>query len=575
MIFLTGHGVAPGIAVKSFKKYGPGAVDVVRSNPYRLAEEVFGVGFLTADRIARQLGIAENAPERLEAGVLHTLLEAVGQGHCFVPDDALLATAANLLETDATALPSALAGLIARQQVSALPRQDESNAIYLPRLEKAEATVALNLAEILETKLETEPIILNTSLAWYHGRIDIRLAERQRAALGAALTEKVVVITGGPGTGKTTLIRGIVEILGHKGQKVVLAAPTGRAAKRLAEATGLGAKTIHRLLEFNPIAGSFNRNREQPIEADCVVIDEVSMLDVELAAMLLEAVPPATRIVLVGDADQLPSVGPGNVLADLIISESVPVIRLDQIFRQTKRSLIVENAHRINSGDMPKVGEDPESSDFFFVARDDPAAAAELAIDFATRRIPERFELDPIDDIQVLSPMHRGELGVTRLNERLQAALTPEGRELVVGWRRFRVGDKVMQVRNNYELDIFNGDLGRVTAIDFEERELTVSFDGRSIVISSDVLEEIVPAYACTIHKSQGSEYPAVVIVLHHQHHVMLQRNLLYTAISRGRRLVVIVGSRRALGRAVLNATVRKRYTQLAERLRAVVSSTT
>ncbi len=573
MIFLTGHGVAPGIAVKAFRKYGPGAVDVVRSNPYRLAEEVFGVGFLTADRIAHQLGIPDDAPERLEAGVLHTLVEAVGQGHCFVPDDVLLATAANLLETDTEALPSALAGLIARQQVSVLPRKDECPAIYLPRLEKAEATVALNLAETLEAPAATQPIILNTSIAWYQGRLDIRLAERQREALGAALTEKVAVITGGPGTGKTTLIRGIVEILGHKEQKVVLAAPTGRAAKRLAEATGLGAKTIHRLLEFNPITGTFNRHREHPIEADCVVIDEVSMLDVELAAMLLEAVPPATRIVLVGDADQLPSVGPGNVLSDLIISESVPVIRLDQIFRQTDRSLIVENAHRINSGDMPNVDDDPESSDFFFVARDDPAAAAELAIDFATRRIPERFNLDPIDDIQVLSPMHRGELGVTRLNERLQAVLTPEGRELVVGWRRFRVGDKVMQVRNNYELDIFNGDLGRITDIDFEERELTVSFDDRPTVIPSDVLEDIVPAYACTIHKSQGSEYPAVVIVLHHQHHVMLQRNLLYTAISRGRRLVVIVGSRRALGRAVHNASVRKRYTQLAERLRAVVNS--
>jgi len=573
MIFLTGHGVAPGIAVKAFKRYGPGAVDVVRSNPYRLAEEVFGVGFLTADRIARQLGIPDDAPERLEAGVLHTLVEAVGQGHCFLPEDALLATAADLLETDVGSLPPALDGLIARQQVSARPKEEESTAIYLPRLEKAEATVALNLAETLETKSDTKTIILNTSIARYQGSLDIHLAERQIEALGAALRNKVVVITGGPGTGKTTLIRGIVEILGQNKQKVVLAAPTGRAAKRLAEATGLGAKTIHRLLEFNPITRTFNRRREHPIEADCVVIDEVSMLDVELAAMLFEALLPTTRIVLVGDADQLPSVGPGNVLADLIISESVPVIRLDQIFRQNDRSLIVENAHRINSGDMPNLDDDPASSDFFFIARDDPAAAAELAVDFATRRIPERFKLNPIDDIQVLSPMHRGELGVTRLNERLQAALTPEGRELVVGWRRFRVGDKVMQVRNNYELDIFNGDLGRVVEIKFEERELTVSFDGRFTVIHSDEVEDIVPAYACTIHKSQGSEYPAVVIVLHHQHHVMLQRNLLYTAISRGRRLVVIVGSRRALGRAVHNAMVRKRNTHLADRLRAVVQS--
>jgi exodeoxyribonuclease V alpha subunit len=573
MIFLTGHGVAPGIAIKAFKKYGPGAVDIVRSNPYRLAEEVFGVGFLTADRIARQLGIPDDAPERLEAGVLHTLVEAVGQGHCFLPEDALLETAADLLEADVGSLPPALAGLIARQQVSARPKEQESTAIYLPRLEKAEATVALNLAETLETKPDTKSIILNTSIARYQGSLDIQLAERQIEALGAALRDKVVVITGGPGTGKTTLIRGIVEILGQNKQKVVLAAPTGRAAKRLAEATGLGAKTIHRLLEFNPITRAFNRRREHPIEADCVVIDEVSMLDVELAAMLFEALLPTTRIVLVGDSDQLPSVGPGNVLADLIISESVPVIRLDRIFRQNDRSLIVENAHRINSGDMPKLDDNPESSDFFFIARDDPAAAAELAVDFATRRIPERFKLNPIDDIQVLSPMHRGELGVTRLNERLQAALTPKGRDLVVGWRRFRVGDKVMQVRNNYELDIFNGDLGRVVEIDFEERELTVSFDGRFAVIHSDEVEDIVPAYACTIHKSQGSEYPAVVIVLHHQHHVMLQRNLLYTAISRGRRLVVIVGSRRALGRAVHNATVRKRHTQLADRLQSVIES--
>jgi exodeoxyribonuclease V alpha subunit len=574
MIFLTGHGVAPGIAVKAFKRYGPGAVDVVRSNPYRLAEEIFGVGFLTADRIARQLGIPPDAPERLEAGVLHTLVEAVGQGHCFLPENDLLEAAASLLDTELPDVSPALAGLVTRGQVLVRQRADDTSAIYLPRLEQAEETVAQNLALALATDAEAAPLIVNTSIAWYQGKSGIRLAERQHEALAAALTEKVVVITGGPGTGKTTLIRGIVEMLGRKDLLVVLAAPTGRAAKRLGEATGLGASTIHRLLEFNPISGKFTRDSENPITADCVVVDEVSMLDVELAAMLLEAVPRATRIVLVGDADQLPSVGPGNVLADLIASKRVPVIRLDRIFRQTGRSLIVENAHRINAGKMPELSGDPEASDFFFVARDDPAAAAELAIDFATRRIPQKFGLDPIDDIQVLSPMHRGELGVTRLNERLQAALTPKGRELAVGWRRFRIGDKVMQVRNNYELDVFNGDLGRVTGIDYEERDVTVEFDGRLTVIPSDDLEDIVPAYACTIHKSQGSEYPAVVIVLHHQHHIMLQRNLLYTAISRGRRLVVIVGSKRALGRAISNATVRKRYTSLAERLRAAVERT-
>ena len=573
MIFLTGHGVAPGVAVKAFRRYGPGAVDVVRSNPYRLAEEVFGVGFLTADRIARQLGVPADAPERLEAGVLHTLNESSIQGHVFLPEDQLLSAAATLLEADAEQMPSALAGLVARQLVVVHPRTDEPPAIYIPRLERAEATVALDLTELVGTPPRGKPVIISTAVAWYQGQANIHLAPRQLEALAAALTEKAVVITGGPGTGKTTLIRGVVQILGRKDLQVVLAAPTGRAAKRLTEATGLQARTIHRLLEFNPMTRAFSRNRDNPIEADCLVIDEISMLDVELAAALLEAVPPDCRLVLVGDADQLPSVGPGNVLADLIASGTLPVIRLDRGFRQAERSHIVDNAHRINSGHMPLIDSNSDESDFFFVTRDDAEEAAELAIDFAARRIPERFGLDPVWDIQVLSPMHRGVLGVTRLNERLQARLTPGGRELAVGWRRFRVGDKVMQVRNNYELDVFNGDLGQVESINFGDRELTVRFDDRLVVIPPDDLDDIVPAYACTIHKSQGSEYPAVVIVLHHQHHIMLQRNLLYTAITRGRRLVVIVGSKRALGRAVHNATVRTRHTLLADRLREVVRS--
>ena len=568
MIFLTGHGVAPGVAVKAFRRYGAGAVEVVRSNPYRLAEEVFGVGFLTADRIARKLGIPPDAPERLEAGLLFALQEAASQGHVFLPADKLRERAAALLEVDSEGLEGALDRLRSRELVVARTRPEATAAIYTPRLESAEATLAHDLRELLAAESSLPPVVVDRAIDWYQQLARIRLAPRQRQALAAALTDKIAVITGGPGTGKTTLIRGVVEILGKKEAKVLLAAPTGRAAKRLAEATGLAAKTIHRLLEFNPTTGAFSRNRQNSLEVDCLVIDEVSMLDVELAASLLEAVPPGCRLVLVGDADQLPSVGPGNVLADLIASRAVPVVRLDRIFRQAERSLIVVNAHRVNAGKMPELvsGDD---NDFFFVARDDPTAAADLAIEFASRRVPERFGLDPILDVQVLSPMHRGELGVTRLNERLQALLTPPGPELVVGWRRFRVGDKVMQVRNNYELDIFNGDLGRVLSFDPEERELVVDFDGRPVVIPSEDLEDVVPAYACTIHKSQGSEYPAVVIVLHHQHHVMLQRNLLYTAITRGRRLVVIVGSTRALGRAVANATVRRRYTMLADRLQS------
>lgn len=568
MVFLTGHGVSPSIAVKVFQRYGPAAVDVVRSNPYRLAQEIFGVGFLTADRIARQLGIPADAPARLEAGVLHTLREAAGQGHVFLPEDTLTRTASDLLEAPGDLIPVAIAGLAARREVAVRAVADAPRAVYLPRLEAAERTVATDLVQLLNTPSSTDPVIVDLAIAWYQGEAGIRFAEQQRQALAEALACKAIVITGGPGTGKTTLIRGIVEILGRKNNRVLLAAPTGRAAKRLSETTGHHAGTIHRLLEFNPQTRTFNRNREQVIEADCIVIDEVSMLDVELAAALVEAIPPACRLVLVGDADQLPSVGPGNVLADLIRSDVMPVVRLEQVFRQAAESMIVVNAHRVNAGDMPKLVSDPDHGDFFFVSRDDPVQAADLAIDFAANRIPARYGLDPIRDIQLLAPMHRGELGVMRLNERLQEVLTPPGRELVAGWRRFRVGDKVMQVRNNYDLEIFNGDIGRIEGIQHGERELTVLFDDRSVVIPSDHLEDIVPAYACTIHKSQGSEYPAVVIVLHHQHHVMLQRNLLYTAITRGRRLVVIVGSKRALGRAVSNATVRERHTQLANRLR-------
>jgi exodeoxyribonuclease V alpha subunit len=569
MVFLTGHGVTPGIAVKVYGRYGAAGLDVVRSNPYRLAEEVFGVGFRTADRIGRKLGVPDDAPERLEAGLLFVLQEATNEGHVFLPRDEALATAIELLDADRDQLDAALDRLGERQRVVVRPRADGEAAVYPVRLEAAEATVAARFGELLETSPGGPTIDRDRAISWYQDRSGLRLAPLQRAALAAALADTVTVITGGPGTGKTTLIRGILQILGQKQQEVLLAAPTGRAAKRLQETTGAAARTIHRLLEFNPRTMGFGRDRDHPLDADVVVVDEVSMLDVELAARLLQAVPDGCRLVLVGDADQLPSVGPGNVLADLIASGAVGVVRLTEIFRQADRSLIVENAHRINHGQMPLAGSNDGLCDFYFVPRDDPGEAADLAIDFASRRIPGRFGLDPLDDIQLLSPMHRGELGVARLNERLQALHAPGGPELTVGARRFRHGDKVMQTRNNYELDIYNGDIGRVTSVDIDERELVVSFDGRPVAIGSDDLDDLVPAYACTIHKAQGSEYPAVVVVLHHQHHVMLQRNLLYTAVTRGRRLVVIVGSRRALGRAVRNATVRQRYTMLAERLRA------
>jgi exodeoxyribonuclease V alpha subunit len=567
MVFLTGHGIAPGVAVKAYGKYGAAAVEVVREDPYRLAEEVIGVGFRTADRIARRIGVAPDAPERLRAGLLFALTEASVDGHVFLPRSTLIESAAGLLEVDAIALTRPFEDLRQRGQVVTVPRPGDDPAVFEPRLAAAESTVAGDLADLLQHQPTTGRLDERRAIDWYQRQASIELSRRQRQALGAAINGSVVVVTGGPGTGKTTLVRGLTRIFGAKERVVLLAAPTGRAAKRLAQATGVEARTIHRLLEYNPRDNAFARCRERPLETDMVVIDEVSMLDVDLAANLLEAIPPGCRLVLVGDADQLPSVGPGNVLGDLISSGIVPFVRLDRIFRQAERSRIVVNAHRINAGTMPISDGNDASSDFFFVARDDPAEAADLAIDFASRRIPKHYGLDPVDDIQVLTPMHRGELGVKRLNQRLQEKLTPPGPEMAYGMKRFRLGDKVMQVRNNYELEIFNGDIGRVEQLDEESDSMVVRFDGRPVPIPHEDLDDIVPAYACTIHKSQGSEYPAVVIVLHHQHHVMLQRNLLYTAVTRGRGLVVIVGSRRALGRAVSNAAQRRRFTLLGERL--------
>ncbi len=568
MVFLTGHGVTPNVAAKAHARYGASALEVVRENPYRLAADVFGVGFRTADGIARNLGIPDDAPQRLEAGILFVLAQAAAAGHVYLPRDQAIEVATELLGADEERLTGAIGDLAATQAVTIRPRAAGEPAVYPAALEQAEASVARSILGLLESARIESEIDVRQALGWFQARTRIELADRQLEALGTALVKPVTIITGGPGTGKTTLIRGIIEILAVKKRKVLLAAPTGRAARRLQETTGEEARTIHRLLEFNPSTQSFGRARDNPLAADLLVLDEVSMLDVELARHLLEAVPPACRLVLVGDADQLPSVGPGNVLADLISSKRVNVVRLTEIFRQADQSKIVVNAHRINRGEMPFMATGDDLQDFYFVERSDPAEAANLAIELVARRIPRRFGLDPVDQIQVLAPMHKGELGVSNLNERLQSLLTPPGPEIAVGARRFRVGDKVMQLRNNYELDIFNGDIGRIVHIDPDTRDLVVRFDGRPVPIEAKNLDDLVSAYACTIHKSQGSEYPAVVILLHNQHWIMLQRNLLYTAVTRGKQLVVIVGTRNALGRAVRNATVRERYTMLAERLR-------
>lgn len=567
MVFLQSHGISAGHAARIFKRWGRGALQQVRENPYRLAREIWGIGFRTADKIARDLGIPADSPHRAAAGLLHALAEAADRGHVFLPQRELLAAGAELLELPAETLAPALDALVAEEAVVVEPLADGDRAVYPPPLAKAERGVAGRLRALTAQRLLPLQLDVEAALRWFERREKVELAPLQRQAIVAAIRQKVVVVTGGPGTGKTTLIRGVFAILGAKRQRVLLAAPTGRAAKRLSEATGGEAKTIHRLLDFQPKKGGFARDESSPLEVDVLVVDEASMLDVVLAHELLRAVPDRARLVLVGDVDQLPSVGPGRVLEDLIVSGSVEVVRLTEVFRQARRSLIVVNAHRVRAGELPIESEEGQGADFFFIAKSQPEAILATVKQLVAERIPLRFGLDPRADVQVLTPMQRGILGAANLNAELQALLNGEGEAVARGSRLLRVGDRVMQTRNNYDHEVFNGDLGRVAAIDAPGQKLRVDFEGRSVAYDLAQLDELTLAYATSIHKSQGSEYPCVVIPLHTQHYTLLQRNLLYTALTRGRRLVVVVGSRKALALAVRTETTTRRHTLLARRL--------
>jgi exodeoxyribonuclease V alpha subunit len=568
MVFLQSHEVSTAYAIRIYKRYGKSAVRVVRENPYQLAIDVFGIGFLTADRIAASLGIAKDSPERARAGVLHAMTELIDEGHCFAPRPLLVERAKLLLEIDEVPVAEAITVLANSGELVL-----EIDAVYKRVLHDAERRAAVRLASL--SGPYTADIDTEKAVAWYEAENHIELAEEQRNALAHSLSAKVSVITGGPGTGKTTIVKGLLKILEKKRRKLLLAAPTGRAAKRMQEATGREAKTIHRLLEIDPKRGIFTRNQETPLEADVLIIDETSMVDLLLFDHLLAAVPPHAQLILVGDVDQLPSVGPGSVLADVISSGVVRVTKLEKIFRQAAASLIITNAHKINRGEVPQNDKaaTPENADFFFIERGEPEKALETIKELIQNRIPARFKLDAIDDIQVLTPMNKGSLGVGALNTELQALLNPEGTQLTRGNRMFRTGDKVMQLRNNYDLGVFNGDIGRVYAIETEDQTLDVRFDDRQVRYEAADLDELTLAYACSIHKSQGSEFPVVVIPLSTQHFVMLQRNLLYTAVTRGKRLVVIVGSSRAMAMAVNNGQHNVRFTQLADRLRAAKSA--
>ncbi len=574
MVFLQGYGVSPAFAARIYKRYGAASIARVRENPYRLAFDVWGIGFLSADKLAAALGVAPDAPARLEAGVRHVLDDESGNGHVFVARARLCQKAAALLDQPEEGVTAAIERLARAGEIAidaTVVDDAKDPAIYETLLYRAETSLAAGLARLLDAPAPALFVEADKALAWYEREAGIALARQQAEAVKLALGAKVAVITGGPGVGKTTIVRGIVSILKRKGLTVALAAPTGRAAKRLTDATGAPASTLHRLLEWRPASASFGRCPSNPLDADVLIVDEASMLDVRLGADLVAALASSARLVLVGDVDQLPSVGPGSVLGDVITSGAVPTVRLTEIFRQAAESLIVVNAHRIQEGAEPELGTaaaDRESDrrDFFFLEEDDPAAAATLIRDLVAVRLPRRYGFSP-QEIQVLSPMHRGELGAGNLNRLLQEALTAGAPGIERGQRTLRVGDKVMQVKNDYDKEVWNGDSGTVEGVGDET--LAVRFDDRLIEYTLDELDTLVLAYAATVHKSQGSEYAAVVIPVHTQHYVMLQRNLLYTAVTRGKRLVVLVGTRKALALAVRNADVAARASGLAARLRA------
>ena len=558
MVFLQSHGVGTGHAVRIYQQYGDEAIHSVRQDPYRLQRDVRGIGFQTADRIAGDLGIARDAPERVRAGLRYLLEEAADEGHLFLPVEELASGAAELLEVDPGRFPEALSALREAGDV-VVDGQD----CYPARLHRAERGVARALERLLTSPgppLERE--------AREGDAGDGSLGKDQRWALEQVDAGKVLVVTGGPGTGKTTITRQIVGRLEASGLRVALCSPTGRAAKRLTEATGREARTIHRLLEFAPREGGFRRDDNLPLEAEAVIVDESSMIDIHLMNALLRAVPDAARVVLVGDADQLPSVGPGHVLGDIIDSGVVPVARLRRIYRQAGDNLIVANAHRINGGEWPRIDNRADSG-FYFVEEDDPARAAERLVDLVARRLPQGRDLDPMRQIQVLTPMYRGETGAVQLNRRLQERLNPGRKAHAIGDRELREGDRVMQVRNNYDKGVFNGDLGRIGRLETgEESFAEVVFDDGGVQrYELAELDQLSMAYAISIHRSQGSEFPAVVLPLTTQHYPMLQRNLLYTAVTRARELFVLIGSQRALRRAIDNDRPARRNTNLASRL--------
>jgi exodeoxyribonuclease V alpha subunit len=590
MVFLQSHGIGTARAVRIYKTYGDQAIELIKSNPYRLSADIWGIGFDTADKLAVSLGIPRNSPFRAQAAVRHILQEESGNGHVGYPEELLRERACELTEIEPNGIIDAIEQLrisdeVVRDSVALATRDrtpddakpttnntaiTEDTLIFLKPLFLAEIGISRAIHLLASGPHPLPNVNVDAAIEWAEKKMKLTFAESQRSAIRAAVNNKLLVVTGGPGTGKTTIVRAIIEMFLAKNLRVMLTAPTGRAAKRLSESTGREAKTIHRLLEINPGNPAGERGRENPLDLDLLVVDETSMVDVGLMFKLLRAVPPFACVVLVGDVDQLPSVGPGSILTDLIESNVIPVARLKEVHRQAESSWIVRAAHAINRGEEPQSAPPGGEGDFYFIEANEPEAITERIIQMVRDRIPARFKLDPFRDVQVLSPQVKTTLGVATLNRELQAALNPP-RPGVAEVKRydsaFRVGDKVMQIQNNYDRDVFNGDIGRIAEIDTNDQMVIVDFDGRAVEYEFSDLDELQLAFACSIHKSQGSEYPAVVIPVHTQHFVMLQRNLFYTGITRGRKLVALVGSRKAMWIAVNAAETKKRYSLLRWRL--------
>jgi len=575
MVFLQSHGVSSGYATKIFKQYGNRSIEVVKENPYRLATDIFGIGFVTADNIAEKLGFSRDSELRAEAGILYVLHQVSDEGHVYYPYDPLINKCREILQVEKDVIVKAL-GTIALEKRIIIEDLNEkiedfrenNKAVYLAKFHISETSIAIRLKALLNARKSIRKIDGEKAIEWVQKQLSMTLAEKQVEAIRSAVNKKVMVITGGPGTGKTTIINAILTIFSKLKIQILLAAPTGRAAKRMSETTGHEAKTIHRMLEYSIKKRGFQKNDENPLNCDLIIIDEASMIDTILMHYLLKGIPPEATFILVGDVNQLPSVGAGNVLKDIISSNSVPVVELDEIFRQAKESLIIVNAHKINNGILPSFRPSNDKlDDFYFIEREDPEEVLKIILELTKERIPTKFGFDPVDDIQILTPMHRGTVGAGNLNMELQKLLNPVEDGVIRGNRNFRVNDKVMQIKNNYDKEVFNGDIGRVKRIDQENQDVVISFDGRDIPYDYTDLDEIVLAYAVSVHKSQGSEYPAVVIPILTQHYILLQRNLIYTGVTRGRKLVIIVGTKKALTIGVKNDKTQKRYTYLRQRL--------